>query len=206
MKNLTASRLVVGLSSLLALAAFACSGSSPEGGLGGSSKESNPPSKQAADKNPTTTDTDKATPAPSTPPADTSACGTKTTAAACGDCCIAKNPTAWEAADKVGFDCICAATACQTACAESVCAAADNQNEPTAACKTCLDDKGPACDDKATAACDANADCKAIDACLVASCDPIAQKEAPPAGAGGATPKVLASLRARSATPAIRRQ
>lgn len=196
------SRLAVGLSTFVALAAFACSGSSSDTGLGGSSKnEAPPPPAKKADDKTATTDTDKTTPAPEAPSADGSECGKKATSDACADCCIAKNPAAYDAAGKVGFDCICAATTCQTACAESVCAAADNQNEPTAACKTCLDANDQSCQDKTIAACDANADCKAIDACLTSACDPIAQKEG--SAGGGATPKVFS---VRGATRASRRQ
>jgi hypothetical protein len=188
MKTPLESRVVVGLSTFLALAAFACSGASPDGTVGTGSKNEKTPSsaQKAGDK--TTSTTDPTTPGPSTPLSDTSECGKKATSAACGECCIAKNPTAYDTASEVGYACVCEATACQTACAESICATADNQNEPTAACKTCLDSKGPACDDKATAACDANADCKSVAACLTTSCGPIAAKENP---GGGATPKVL---------------
>lgn len=204
MNHRLTSRLAVGLSTFVALAAFACSGASPDSGLGtGSKSEAPPTTAKKTDDNKTTTttpDPDKATPAPSTPLADTSECGKKTTAEACGDCCIAKNPTAWDAAGEVGFSCICAAATCQTACAASICATADNQNEPTAACKTCLDTNGQTCDDKAIAACDANADCKAIDACLTTSCDPIAKKEG---SAGGAAPKAFSLA---GATRAFRRQ
>jgi hypothetical protein len=198
MKNL-APRFTVGLSTFLALAAFACSSSAPDP-IGSGSKNDDPPSsaKKTDDKS-AKTDTDTTTPAPSTPLSDTSECGKKATAEACGDCCIAKNQAAFDAAGEVGYACICAATTCQTACAESICAAADNQNEPTAACKTCLDANDQTCNDKATAACDANADCKAIDSCLMTSCEPLAQKE----GAGNPTPKVLS---VRAAARAIRRQ
>jgi hypothetical protein len=201
MKNHLAPRFVVGVSTLFALAAVACSGAPSDTGLGTGSKDEAPPTtaKKPGDKA-TTSDTSQTSPAPSTPLADDAACGTKTTSQACSDCCIAKNPTAYDAAGAVGFACICAATTCQTACADSVCAAADNQNQPTAACKACLDTNGQTCDDKVTAACDANADCKAIEACLTTSCDPIAAKEG---AAGGATPKVLS---VRAATRASRQQ
>ena len=139
-------------------------------------------------------------PAPSTPLSDDKACGAKATADACGECCVAKAPAAYEAAEEVFFDCICAATACQTACSESLCATAENQNAPTAACEACLETNGQACDDKATAACDANADCKSVSTCYEASCQPIAEKEA---AGGGATPKVLS---VRAATRANRQR
>ena len=202
MKNLLAPRFAVGLSTLLALAAFACSSSAPDTGLGSGSKDDTPPSsaKKADDKT-TTSDTDKTTPAPSTPLSDDKACGAKATSEACGECCVAKAPAAYEAAEQVFFDCICAATACQTACGESLCATAENQNAPTAACEACLETSGQACDDKATAACDANADCKSVSACYTASCAPLAEKEA--AAGGGATPKVLS---VRAATRAIRQR
>lgn len=202
MKNHLAPRFVVGLSTVLALAAFACSSSAPDTGLGSGSKDDTPPSsaKKADDKT-TTSDTDKTTPAPSTPLSDDKACGAKPTADACGDCCIAKSPAAYDAASEVGYDCICAATACQTACAESICATAENQNAPTAACEACLDTNGQTCEDKFVAACNANADCKAVESCMVTACAPIADKEA--AAGGGATPKVLS---VRAATRAIRQR
>jgi hypothetical protein len=200
MKNHLVSRLAVGLSSLLALAAFACSGAPSDTGLGTGSKDEAPPTTAKKTGNgATASDTSKTSPAPSTPLADDAACGTKTTSQACGECCIAKNPAAFDAANEVAFTCICAATTCLTACADSVCAATDNQNTPTAACTACLDTNGKTCDDKATAACDASTDCKAIEACLTTSCDPIAAKEG---AAGGATPKVLSARAAmRSSHP-----
>jgi len=199
MKNRLESRFAVGLSTFIALAAFACSGASTDTGLGTGSKNEAPTgtAKKADDTAPTT-DTSKTSPTPQAPAADSAECAKKATAQDCGDCCIAKNPAAWDAAGEVGYACICAATTCQTACAASICAAADNQNEPTAACKTCLDANDQACQDKSIAACDANADCKAIDACMMTACEPIAQKEGN--GAGG-TPKVLS---VRGATRSLR--
>lgn len=175
MKTRSGSRLAVSLATLLALAAFACSSSVPDTIGNGESKTKTPsgPAKGANDQNPA--DKPAGDPAPTTPAKpldDAGECGKKADAQTCGDCCIAKAPDAWDAADKVYFDCICAATTCQTQCAESVCAAADNENEPTAACKTCLDANDQTCGDKANAACDANAACKAIDACLTSQCDP----------------------------------
>ncbi len=198
MKTPLQSRFVVGLSTVLALAAFACSGASPDTSVGSGTKSAKTPTPAKGDD--TSSTADPTTPGPSTALSDTSACGSKPTSEACGDCCLAKTPTAFDAADDAGYACICAATACQTACAESICAAADNQNEPTAACKTCLDTSGPACDDKANAICDASADCKAASACMTTSCAPIAAKENP---GGGATPKVLT---ARISTRSIRQQ
>lgn len=184
--NRSSSRAAVSLATLVALAAFACSSATPDSGLPDSKGPSTPSKTKApaeGDDDDTTTDTSPAT--PSEPEKDTNTCGTKATSMECGDCCIAKKPAAWEAADDVFFDCLCAPSACATACAESVCATAENQNEPTAACNTCLDAQEPACDDKATAACDADADCKAIEACLTTSCDPIADKEDQAGGGGG---------------------
>lgn len=202
MNHRTESRFAVAFSTLVALAAFACS-SAPESSIPSSSKDSSPPS-SAKKNDDTKSDTSKTTPEPETPLSDTSECGKKTTAQACGDCCIAKNPAAWDAADEVAYTCICAATACQTACAASICATADNQNEPTAECKTCLDTNGQSCDDKATASCDANADCKAIEACLTTSCDPIADKE--DQSGGGQMRAMQRTLKARAATRAIRQR
>lgn len=202
MKNRPTSRAVLVLSSFLALAAFACSSATPDTGTGAGDKSDTPTSgKKTGDKAPTT-DTSPTTPAPSTPLADSAACGSKPTSEACGDCCIAKNPTAYDAAGEVGYTCMCAAAACQTACAESICAATDNQNTPTAACKTCIDANAKTCDDKAAAACAANADCKVVQDCFTTSCDPIAAKEN--AAGGGATPKLFSGRAA--ATRAARLQ
>ena len=165
-----ASRFAVCLSACVALAAFACTAATTTV-PGGTSSGGTPTSKDAGDGTPTTDagNTDAA-PAPS----DQAACGKRATAQDCDDCCIATDPAAYDAADQVWSDCICAATACQTACVASICAAADNQNEPTAACQTCLDSKGDACNQKAGATCDANAACKAVDTCRATYCDALA--------------------------------
>ncbi|MDB4934519.1 MAG: hypothetical protein JWP87_1491 [Labilithrix sp.] len=177
------SRLAVVLSSIVALGAFACSSAPPDTGADKSSGETKTAPKKAG--NDTTADTGTSTPEPSTPLSDTAACGQKATAKECGDCCLAKTPTAFDAADDEYFGCLCAATACATACAASVCATADNQNEPTAACNTCLDTNEETCGKKADAICAANADCKAADACMATSCEPLAKKEEAAAGGGG---------------------
>jgi hypothetical protein len=193
------SRLAVCLSSFVALAAFACSSAPVE--TGGADKPSTkaPAGSKNTDKE-TSTDTDKTDTEPSKPLSDTAACGQKATAQACGACCLEKTPEALDASDKVYGDCVCAPTACGTECAASYCSEKENQNEPTAACNTCLDAKEPACGDKADAVCNADPACKAADACLVTSCKPLADKEQAAAGGG------MKSLNLRAAKAASRRR
>jgi hypothetical protein len=193
------SRFAVCLSTFVALAAFACSSAPPETGSEKPSSEKAPSNKKADDKN-ATSDTSKNDPEPSKPLSDTSACGQKATAQECGDCCLAKTPTALDASDKIFGDCMCAAATCETVCSASACAAADNQNQPTAACETCLKTNGQACEDKAKAACDADAECKAADACLATSCAALEQKEGAAGGNGGAAMRTTLSARAALAS------
>ena len=176
-------RLAVSLVTALALAAFACSSAPPDTGTGtGTGTKTKTPSGSSTSQSPTdpSSPTNPTTPTtPTTPLTDTAACGMKATSKECSDCCVQKTPTALDASDKIYGDCICAATTCATACVDSVCAMADNTNTPTAACKTCLDTNDQMCGDKAGAACDADATCKAASACLQTACDPIAAKENP---------------------------
>lgn len=190
----TSTRFVATLASVVALSGFvfACS-SAPAPTLSEDNEPTTPKktTTPAKDDDDTTTDTSPTT--PSTPTNETSTCGQKATAQECGDCCLASKPTAFDAADKVFFDCLCAPAACQTACSASVCATAENQNEPTEACGTCLDAQEQSCEAKAAATCDADADCKAAEACFASKCDPIAEKEEQAGGGsgGGKAPKQL---------------
>lgn len=205
--NIT-SRFAVSLASVIALAAFACSSAQPDTGLSDSKPTGSKTPAPAKDDDSKATDTSPSE--PTQPLDDSKACGSKATAQECGECCLAKKPTAFDAADQIFFDCICAATACATACSDSVCATADNDNEPNAACKTCLDAQEPACDTKAGAACDADADCKAAEACLASSCDPIAEKEEKAGGGNGggklATARSTKQLNARAAKATYRQR
>lgn len=178
MNNRIGSRLAVSLASLVALAAFACSGAPPASDIGQGDTKAKDKAPSSAGKTPS-----GSTPAPTTPGGDTTkppvtpleddnACGKKPDAMTCEDCCFAKAPTAFDAADKAYFDCLCAPTTCATDCAASVCADKENENEPTAACKACLDKNEDSCDAKAGAVCEGSAACKAVDACLATQCDP----------------------------------
>jgi len=168
------------LSSFVALAAVACSGapdpaptsSSKKASTAGDNTKTPSGSKTPAADN--SSPSSPSTPAPSAPLADTSACGKKADAQACGDCCLAGTPTAVDAADKAEGDCMCAASACQTACAASVCSDTDNMNQPTAACETCLDAHQPECAAKFDATCNPDAACKAAVSCVTTQCDPLA--------------------------------
>lgn len=173
--------LAVCLSSFVALAAVACSGA-PDPAPTSSSKKASTAGDST--KTPTGSNTPGAsnqpgssasTPAPSTPLSDTSACGKKADAMTCETCCLAGTPKAFEAAGQAEGDCYCAAAACQTACSASICSDTQNMNEPTAACTTCLDAHDQECGAKFTATCDADAACKAADACTTTQCDPLAK-------------------------------
>jgi hypothetical protein len=196
------SHVTLSVATVLVMAAFGCSSAQPDSGLPDAKEPTSPSKSTAPAKNDDTTSETSPT-TPSAPASEANACGAKATSQECGDCCIARKPSAWEAADNVYFGCLCAAATCATACADSVCAAAENEKQPSAACGACLDAQGPACDTKAVAACDADADCKAIDACLTTACDPIADKESGAGGgngSGGARPSAQLSARAASSS------
>ena len=173
------SRFALCLSSLVALAAVACSGapdsiptsSSKKASTAGDSTKTPTGSAKAPTAN-NSTSTGATTPAPSTPLSDDAACGKKADSTACGDCCVAKSPMALDAADQAEGDCMCAAAACQTACSASVCSATANTTQPTEACFTCLDSHRTECVAKFDAAC-TSADCKAVVSCLKTQCDPL---------------------------------
>jgi hypothetical protein len=165
------SHSAVALATVIALAAFACSSATEPGPIGRDTKKTEPkPTAPEGENTPAASTPTTATPGTTTP-APAGVCGKKADANACFECCIEKDPAAFEAADKVWFDCACAADACKTACADSVCGTTDA--EPNAACTTCLQQKGPACETQADAACQANAGCKAIDACAQTECAPL---------------------------------
>jgi hypothetical protein len=196
----TVSWIALCLSSFVALAAVACSGtpdpaptlSSKKASTAGDSTKTPAGSKTpASSSGPGASAT---TPAPSTPLSDTSACGRKADAQTCGDCCLAGSPTALAAADKAEGDCMCAAAACQTQCAASVCSATDNMNQPTADCMTCLDAHQQECGAKFGSVCNADAACKAADSCLVTQCDPLDKMTGSSSGSSGGFGGSSASL------------
>jgi hypothetical protein len=171
----------------LGLVAVACSSAPPDSTLGGNDSQQPTAKVPAGGKTPTGSSPTAPTPptpndpkTPTSPLSDTGKCGMKATSAECATCCKEKAPDALEPANMALRDCMCAASTCQTACADSVCAATKNGNQPNAACTACLDRNDQTCGDKAAAVCDADAACKAVDACLTTACDPIAMKENPP--------------------------
>jgi hypothetical protein len=199
------------LSSFVALAAVACSGA-PDPIPTSSSKKASTAGEDT--KTPSGTKTPAAgnnsspssptTPAPSTPLSDTSACGKKADAQACGDCCLAGSPTALDAADKAEGDCMCATAACQTACAASVCSDTANMNEPTAACGTCLDAHQQECSAKFDAAC-TSAECTAAISCLTTQCDPLSAMTGGSSGSSGSSGGAFAARSAAFSARAMAR-
>jgi hypothetical protein len=202
----TVSCFALCLSSFVALAAVACSGA-PDPIPTSSSKKASTAGDNARTPSGSTTPaasdssspSSPTTPATSTPLSDTSTCGKKADAQACGDCCLAGSPTALDAADQAEGDCMCAATACQAACLASVCSDTANMNQPTAACETCLDAHQPECAAKFDATCNPDAACKAAISCLTTQCDPLAAMMGGSSGSssGGAFAARSASFSAR---------
>jgi hypothetical protein len=189
MNTRSGSRLGVVLSSIVALAAFACSSPPPSSDLGtGTGSQKKTGSKTPSGSTDGTDDTgngdktaaDMTTPPPAQQGGDTglaATCAKKTTSQDCGTCCLDKTPNALDAADKVFGDCMCAPAACATQCAASVCSMTQNQNQPTAECSTCLQTNEMACGAKADATCNADPTCKAAEACYETACAPIEAKE-----------------------------
>jgi hypothetical protein len=90
---------------------------------------------------------------------------------ACVDKCETANPAGLAVMDPLDDEwtkCVCAKCAAQ--CGQSVCAANQTEAADGDACDQCLD-TATSCDDQWQTACDANADCKNLDACETA-CDP----------------------------------
>ena len=175
------SRFALCLSSFVAMAAIACSGA-PDPAPSSTPKKASTPADTKTPKGSTpppasndTGATSPGTPAASTPLSDTSACGKKADADMCDACCLAGNPKALDAAFQAEGDCMCAPAACATQCAASVCAQADNMNQPTDACGMCLDAHQQECGAKFDTTCQADAACKAADACQMSQCDPLAK-------------------------------
>ena len=91
---------------------------------------------------------------------------------ACYECCEANHPGGAEPYDETLRTCLCAASACATECAESVCATTPTDPVEGDACSTCINDAVD-CEAKAGAACDASAACTALAECIDASgCEP----------------------------------
>jgi len=163
----------------------ACSGADSTGPtVGGSpAKDTSPttPSKNNTSSSSGSTSSSSGSPA-STPSPDAgptatgndSACGAKTTAQDCGECCYQNHQAGADAADEAWGDCICGASgACATQCATSLCSQNGGEPKQGDACDTCLQGAAAkACDQTADTACKANADCVAFDACIAAAkCD-----------------------------------
>ena len=173
MHHRVASPLAVILSTVAALAAVACR-AAPEapGSLDSDVKGTVPPAK--ADKGKSSGSSGSSgsttpTPTPITPDPTAGTCSAKADGQACFDCCVAKGDVkAHDAVEEIYFSCVCAATACATQCAASVCG--DTQAAPTAECDACLKTNDAACFKKADAACEASAGCKGISACGKSEC------------------------------------
>ncbi|CAN5754109.1 hypothetical protein BH11MYX4_BH11MYX4_06020 [soil metagenome] len=163
------SLLAVTLSSIIAVAAVACSAAPAPTADEQSDVKSKTPAKSA--DNGTSKGTDPTTPAPTTPTSD--ACGKKGSYDACFDCCYEKSPAELDKSDAVFRACICEAPgACKADCGDTLCGT-DPSKQPSAACETCLSANAAPCDDKAAAACDASAGCKLVDSCLQTECAPL---------------------------------
>lgn len=93
----------------------------------------------------------------------TATCTATTTGQACGDCCYTQHPGANVGDDAFG-SCVCQTPGtCATQCAATFCAGkATAQGD---ACETCLQG-ATQCEQTATTACNANADCAAFNACF----------------------------------------
>ena len=165
------SLLAVTLSSILAVAAVACSAAPAPTADEQSDVKSKAPAKSA--DNGASNGTDPTTPAPTTPAPTSDACGKKGSYDACFDCCYEKSPAELDKSDAVFRACICEAPgACKADCGDTLCGT-DPSKQPSAACETCLDANAAPCDDKAAAACDASAGCKLVDSCLQTECAPL---------------------------------
>lgn len=91
-------------------------------------------------------------------PSNPNTCATKTTDFECAVCC-GYSEALFAAADEAFGACACQTeTDCKAECGATFC----NDQEPSAACDTCLTQK---CDPKGAAACEANAACKAFETC-----------------------------------------
>lgn len=173
---------------VLVASIVACSGADNTGStIGGSSpsKDTSPttPSKSSpsgsSSSGSTSSGSSSGSPAPSpdggpTASGNDAACGAKTTAKDCGECCYQNHQAGADAADQAWGDCICGAGgACATQCATSLCSQNGSEPKQGDACDTCLQGQAAqACDTTADTACKANADCVAFDACLTAAkCD-----------------------------------
>lgn len=173
MHHRVASPVAVLLSTLAALAAVACS-AAPDapGSLDSDVKSTDPPVKTGGGSPSGSSGTTTPTPTP-IPTAGT--CSAKADGQACFDCCVAKGDVkAHDVVEEVYFSCVCAATACATQCAASVCG--DTQAAPTAECDACLEANDKGCFAKADAACEASAGCKAISACGKSECSNFAKE------------------------------
>lgn len=157
----------------LALVLFACSSESPTSSVKGPSTAAQNQNDDDDDKTPSkpgnTASNDPASSSDPTEPAGGGQCASQAKAEACFNCCD-PSQKAFEAADKSYGDCICAAAKCGTQCAQTACNAA-NPTEPAQndACDTCLMQNSDACGQAAAAVCDADANCKAAEACVEAA-------------------------------------
>ncbi len=92
-------------------------------------------------------------------------CGGESTQQGCINCCVTKHETGSDVYFVALFDCVCQASQCATACADTMCNEENPQN-PDAACNACMAEKNATCQQSVAAACSAEPDCLAFDKCV----------------------------------------
>ena len=162
-------QIIVGVAAVVSIVIVACSSSDSSTNLG--AKGTTTKGDASADASKSSSDkSELETKDSSAPPSTT--CSKDQGADACFECCEAKNPNGAPAYDQAMRTCLCAASACATQCAESVCAATPTEPTDGDDCSTCIDDEVE-CEAQAEAACAANAACSALAACIEESdCEP----------------------------------
>jgi hypothetical protein len=104
----------------------------------------------------------------SVPDAPTGECSSSATQTACVQCCSTAHQDGAGAYLVATIDCMCLPANCEKDCATSLCLA-DNPKNPDAACTACVTAKNNACAPSIKAACTADPECVAFDACVGAS-------------------------------------
>lgn len=90
-------------------------------------------------------------------------CGGSATQQACVQCCAQKYQSGAAVYMGALTECLCAADKCKTECGATVCA--ETQQNPDAACNTCINSKSQACASAVTTACGASPDCVKFNNC-----------------------------------------
>lgn len=162
-------QIIVGVAACVALVIVACSSSDEDTDLrakatNGKGDASAAGSTSSSDKSGLETK-DSSAPAPKT-------CSIDEGADACFACCEENHPGGAPVYDHALRTCLCAATACATECAASLCAATPTEPTEGDDCSTCIDD-AVECEAQAEAACAASAACSALVDCIEESgCEP----------------------------------